>query len=54
MPSGMGRSDINSAIGSNWNQSGRLTAMEEAADAAIASGQGGAKMNVRLDMARGY
>jgi filamentous hemagglutinin len=52
MPSGMGRSNVNSAIGGSW-KGGRLKTMDEAADAAIARGQGAAKMNVNLEEVRG-
>lgn len=44
------RYDTNSA----WIQSGLAAMKEAAAYTAIANGQGAAKMNVRLDMARGY
>jgi hypothetical protein len=52
-PKGMGRSDVNSSIGSSWNQGGRVSSMDSAADDAIANGRGDEKMNVKLEPCRG-
>lgn len=52
-PTSMGRADVNSSIGSSWNQRGRVAAMDRAAKDAIDSGQGNAKMNVKLEPCRG-
>ena len=51
--SGMGRSDVNSSIGGSWNQSDRIASMDRIADEAIASGNGGEKMNIKLEPCRG-
>lgn len=52
-PKGMGRSDVNSSIGSSWNQEERVSSMDAAADDAIKNGRGDEKMNVRLKPCRG-
>lgn len=52
-PKGMGRADVNSSIGSSWNQNGRIQAMDDAADEAIKSGRGDEKMKVKLEPCRG-
>ncbi len=52
-PKGMGRADVNSSIGSSWNQNGRVETMDKAADDAIKSGRGNEKMNVKLEPCRG-
>jgi hypothetical protein len=52
-PKGMGRADVNSSIGSSWNQAGRVASMDTAADDAIWNGRGNEKMNVRLEPCRG-
>ncbi len=52
-PKGMGRSDVNSSIGSSWNQEGRVSGMDSAADDAIKNGTGDEKMNVKLEPCRG-
>lgn len=52
-PKSMGRSDVNSSIGSSWNQRGRVAAMDRAAQDAIDSGKGDDKMNVKLEPCRG-
>jgi len=52
-PKSMGRSDVNSSIGSSWNQRGRVAAMDEAAQKAIDSGKGDEKMNIKLEPCRG-
>lgn len=52
-PKSMGRSDVNSSIGSSWNQRGRVAAMDRAAKDAIDSGKGDEKMNVKLEPCRG-
>lgn len=52
-PKSMGRSDVNSSIGSSWNQRGRVAAMDRAAQDAIASGKGDEKMNIKLEPCRG-
>ncbi|GGY70954.1 polymorphic toxin type 15 domain-containing protein [Pseudoduganella albidiflava] len=49
----MGRSDVNFSIGGSWNQKSRLTAMDEAAKAAINAGRGNDLMNVSLHVCRG-
>jgi hypothetical protein len=49
----MGRADVNQSIGPSWNRSGRLAAMDNAADKAIHAGNGNAKMNVKLEVCRG-
>jgi hypothetical protein len=49
----MGRADVNKAIGGSWNQAGRVTAMDAAAEDAIGSGGADAKMNVKLEVCRG-
>lgn len=52
-PKSIGRSDVNSSIGSSWNQRGRVAAMDRAAQDAIDSGDGDDKMNVKLEPCRG-
>jgi uncharacterized Zn-binding protein involved in type VI secretion len=52
-PKGMGRSDVNSSIGSSWNQEGRVSGMDAAADEAIKSGRGNERMSVKLEPCRG-
>ncbi|KVQ73998.1 hypothetical protein WK07_23610 [Burkholderia multivorans] len=52
-PKAMGRSDVNSSIGSSWNQGGRVSSMDSAAADAINGGRGGEKMNVKLEPCRG-
>lgn len=52
-PKSMGRSDVNSSIGSSWNQRGRVAAMDRAAQDAIDSGKGDEKMNIKLEPCRG-
>ena len=52
-PKGMGRADVNASIGGSWPHDGRVKAMDEAANAAILSGQGDKKMNVKLEPCRG-
>ena len=49
----MGRADVNKAIGGSWNQAGRVTTMDTAAEEAIRSGGADAKMNVKLEVCRG-
>ena len=50
-PIRMGDSNVNSSIGASW--SNRLPAIDQAVNAAIASGEGSAKLNVRLELLRG-
>ncbi|WP_284618495.1 polymorphic toxin type 15 domain-containing protein [Aquabacterium humicola] len=52
-PKTMGRTDVNSSVGASWNQNGRLSGMDAAADDAIANGRGGERMNVKLEVCRG-
>jgi hypothetical protein len=52
-PTGMGRADVNSSIGSSWNQNNRASGMEREADRAIQNGRGDQKMNVKLEPCRG-
>lgn len=52
-PTAMGRADVNSSIGSSWNQDGRITSMNRSAEEAISAGKGNAKMNVTLEVCRG-
>lgn len=52
-PMGMGRADVNSSIGASWNQDGRVSSMDAAADDAIRNGRGDEKMNVKLEPCRG-
>jgi Novel toxin 15 len=52
-PEGLGRSDVNSSIGSSWNQDGRVKGMDQHAQQGIDSGNGNAKMNVKLEPCRG-
>lgn len=52
-PKGMGRADVNSSIGGSWNQGGRVTAMDAAAEDAIKNGRGNQAMNVKLEVCRG-
>jgi uncharacterized Zn-binding protein involved in type VI secretion len=52
-PTAMGRADVNSSIGSSWNQEGRVKAMEGSAEDAINAGNGSQKMNVQLEVCRG-
>jgi hypothetical protein len=47
-PTGMGRSDVNSAIGGSWPHNDRLATMDEQAKLARQSGNGNVKLNVRL------
>ncbi|WP_371929449.1 polymorphic toxin type 15 domain-containing protein [Photobacterium sp. CCB-ST2H9] len=47
----MGDSGVNSAIGVSW--SSRLPAIDEMVSDAIANGNGGAKLNIRLELLRG-
>ncbi|MDZ7914361.1 MAG: polymorphic toxin type 15 domain-containing protein [Rhodococcus sp. (in: high G+C Gram-positive bacteria)] len=49
----MGRADVNQSIGGSWNQKGRVTTMEAAADDAIRTGGADAQMNVKLEVCRG-
>jgi len=49
----MGRADVNKAIGGSWNQAGRVSTMDAAAEDAIRSGGADAKMNVKLEVCRG-
>jgi hypothetical protein len=49
----MGRADVNKAIGGSWNQAGRVSTMDTAAEDAIRSGGADAKMNVKLEVCRG-
>jgi hypothetical protein len=49
----MGRADVNKAIGGSWNQAGRVTTMDAAAEDAVRSGGADAKMNVKLEVCRG-
>jgi hypothetical protein len=52
-PTGMGRRDVNSSIGGSWNQNGRVAALDQAAEDAVRSGNGDAKMNIKLEPCRG-
>jgi uncharacterized Zn-binding protein involved in type VI secretion len=52
-PTGMGRADVNSSIGGSWNQEGRVSGMDAAADDAIKNGRGAEKMDVKLEPCRG-
>ena len=52
-PKGMGRADVNSSIGSSWNQQGRLAGMDASANEAIKAGRGDERMNVKLEPCRG-
>ena len=52
-PTRLGPSDINSSIGGGWNQASRLKDMYAMVDEAIKSGQGGDKLNVKLEPCRG-
>ena len=52
-PKGMGRADVNSSIGSSWNQDGRVASMDASADDAIKKGRVNEKMNVKLEPCRG-
>ena len=49
----IGRSDINSAIGAGWNQSGRAQSLYDSADEAVKKGKGDEFMNARLEVCRG-
>ena len=50
-PTRMGDTNVNSSIGASW--SSRLSLVDQAVDTAISSGQGSAKLNVRLELLRG-
>lgn len=50
-PVRMGSSSVNSSIGGSW--SSRLKALDDAVDSAMLDGNGGAKLNVRLNVLRG-
>lgn len=52
-PTGIGRADVNSSIGSSWNQNNRILGMDAEANRAIESGKGDQKMNVKLEPCRG-
>lgn len=52
-PKHMGREDVNGSIGPSWNQSERLATMDNAANNAIANGNGSANMNVQLRVCPG-
>jgi uncharacterized Zn-binding protein involved in type VI secretion len=52
-PKGMGRADVNSSIGSSWNQDGRVAGMDAAAEDAIKNGRANETMNVKLEPCRG-
>lgn len=52
-PTGMGRKDVNSAIGGSWNQNDRISGMDREANRAIENGRGDQKMNVKLEPCRG-
>lgn len=47
-PSALGDKSVNSAIGGNWNQKGRVTLLEKAAKDAATRGNGSDMMNVEL------
>ncbi|MEW6763973.1 MAG: polymorphic toxin type 15 domain-containing protein [Pseudomonadota bacterium] len=49
----IGRSDINSAIGAGWNQSGRAQSLYDSAAEAVEKGKGDELMNARLEVCRG-
>jgi filamentous hemagglutinin len=50
-PTRMGDSVVNSSIGASW--SSKLPAIDEMAANAIANGNGGAQLNIRLELLRG-
>jgi hypothetical protein len=52
-PTRIGRADVNSSIGSSWNQKGRVASIDEQARIARDSGKGGAKLNLKLQVCRG-
>lgn len=47
-PSAMGRADVNSSIGGSWNQRSRLDGLDTAANDAMGSQNGDARMNVEM------
>lgn len=53
VPQRMGNTGINSSIGGSWNQGGRLSDMDNAANDSIRMGAGQDKMNVQLELCRG-
>ncbi|MNL05122.1 hypothetical protein D3C87_1257030 [compost metagenome] len=47
-PSSLGNKGVNSAIGGSWNQKGRVKLLQDAAEKAVARGDGSDIMNVEL------